>query len=227
MATRYIPPRNSDPEVSYELRILFFEAVARVTEAFRELRDEVLPSFLESPTTAHPTFEAWLRRWHLGQIEWAPVWFWNNVLPTWLQTPGEAERLDVTCGWWERPTSPPVPWLFAGAAPTLIAWTHWDPEAESFDSYREKKLAAVEALLAREREINETEMAHYGERLITKRQRDGRAPEHDFEWLALRLCKGMNVVAIAAKYDVAPERVRKSTERLAAALDITESLTRQ
>ena len=62
-----LPPLNPGDPAPHELIIPFLDAVARKTEAFRELREKILPKW-NPPKAPVRAIHQWLARWRLDSF---------------------------------------------------------------------------------------------------------------------------------------------------------------
>ncbi len=106
--TDYIPPRASGDHVTPELVFKFLDAAAGVTNAFRELRDDILPNcelhdggfYLKRA----PGFREWISRWKLDSFKDDELnnrisWWASEILQQWKNDPKAAKALRTECGW--------------------------------------------------------------------------------------------------------------------------------
>ena len=198
----YIPPRYPSDPVSHELLVLFLDAVARVTEAFREFRDEIVAAYRAEKT--HPTrqWDAWWRRWKFDgfkdyELKCQISSHLVRVMHIWSADPSEAAKLDVSCG--SRTYVPAVGPPERHTAPTTMTWEPWDYQVESWDAYEAHWLAAFKAILKKQKAPFEVRLRR-GLKPYNRRIRTRSNALHDFEWLAPSICKGWTDERIARAY---------------------------
>ena len=205
----YIPPRSPEDHIPEELAVLFLEAVARVTPAFRELREQVFPKC--APDKNHfslDAIEAWLHDWHLdfddGEIA-HPVHDWTiEVLRFWAAHSDAREQLAVDCGWREYLKSPKRRMAGDTALPG------WNPCRETYDAWQVR-------VLEPHRKRREAELENYG---ATSYEPESTLA---FEWLAFSVCLRLPDGEIAKRClprKVKPDTVKKARTRLAKRLHI-------
>jgi hypothetical protein len=220
VALPYVPPFSAADPPSSELLILFFEAIARVTPAFKELRDTILPKY-SRPYAPVAEIEAWERKWHLDfedryfeLHDKVDTWIYN-VLDFWQQDVQARDSLRVDCGWWERYKRQPERQLSTyRAEPVLIAG--WNPDREGFESYATRMRAGFEKILQEQMRTRESEFQKYNVRPYEKRATK-RPPVWDFEWLALSVCCGKSAGEIANRPQyggVKSDAVKKALQKL-------------
>jgi hypothetical protein len=238
MSLPYIPPfsriDHGEPPCS-ELVILFIEAVARVTDAFKELRDSILPLYARAETIRdarrryplathekpqHPIDEAhaWAKRWKLefenNELD-ERVFAWAFfVLDAWHRNAESRDSLRVDCGWWDR--SPKVK-MSADRPGVPALLSQWNPDREDFGPYATGMRARFEKFLQGEKRRVEQELERFDMRPYRKRERK-RPPGWDFEWVALHRCRGFSDAKIAqqkTRYPgVSREVVKKARQAL-------------
>lgn len=187
----YLPPRASDDPVAQELVFRFLDGLASVTDAFRELRDDILPNCERHGDGFYlkraPGFDEWLRRWNLDSFEDGELnnrisWWASEILQQWKNDPKAAMALRTECGWTRGMLPHTIePRLIEVKVPRP------EPDYESLADYRNK----IEAIAD---EIFTEEMKDY--RLEYYNRRD-QGSDRDFEWLALAVCKQMSAGQIA------------------------------
>jgi len=227
LEVRYIPPFSDYDRPSPELVILFLEAVARVTPAFRELRDSVLPLSPQRDTPSDKGYDEmveWIRRWHLlfenSELnEMIEPWI-CRVLHWWSQDPVARETLRVDCQWWERSTK-----LGTDKKPVQTELSQWNPDRENFEKYARRMRSNLETFLQEQKRIAEQDLERFGQRPYRKRDRD-RPAAWDFEWLALSICRKLSDGEIAQRQEykgVRRESVKKARQALQQKLKISRS----
>jgi hypothetical protein len=217
VAFPYVPPFSANDPPSSELLILFFEAVARVTPAFADLRDTILPKY-SPPYAPIAEIEAWERKWHLdfdncdcelhGKVD---TWIYN-VLDFWQQDVRARDSLHVDCGWWTRLSK--LKMSTDGSVSVQIS--QWNPDREGFEPYAKRMRANFEKIIQEQKRTRESEFERYGVRSYNKRETK-RSPVWDFEWLALSVCLSWSAAKIAdrTRYGgVKPDAVKKALQKL-------------
>jgi hypothetical protein len=212
----HVAPFSAADPPSSDLIILFLEAVARVTPAFEELRNSILPKY-SPPRADVEAIEAWIRKWHLdfeNHYLRQPVQSWIfSVLDYWRRDVQARKSLRVDCGWWER--LPKVKMSSdKRAEPVLIS--QWNPDREGFESYATRMRNGFEKLLQEQKRTGDSELQKYDMRPYEKRATKC-SPVWDFEWLALSVCCGKSAGEIAnrPKYrGVKSDAVKKALQKL-------------
>jgi hypothetical protein len=221
----FVSPRSASDRPSPDLVILFLQAVADVTDAFKELRNNLLPAW-NHPRQPVDRVDVWLKRWHLDKFrnyeltEMVYSWVFQ-VLEHWKAHPEAASSLRVDLGWWNPD---PGRRVISDRAPLDITVAQWNPHREHFETYAAQRRKNFEKLLQEQRRIGEAELLGHGARFYRPRQR-----EHDprvvFKWLALSICAGKSDGEIAIIYrqpkesvETARSRIKKARMRLAAEL---------
>jgi hypothetical protein len=184
----FVPPRNQLDPVTHEDLLLFLDAVARKTPAFRQLRDKILP-LCTSPTQGPVTMIAsWVNQWHLGSFkeyetnERIHAWVFE-VLDSWKRDPSAAVSLRVDCGWKRGKIGLPRPRWIRMKLPLP------ELDYESLADYRCKIVTFADQIFADEMERWNLRYHH--------RRDMGQGSNRDFEWLALAICKQMSAGEIA------------------------------
>ncbi len=188
--------------------ILFLEAVARVTPAFQELREQLLPrcEFSRNHVPLED-LDTWFARWHLNFSDYElheMVESWtHDVLRDWARNAERAHELNVDCGYWERLNN-----RSRRTVAERLMWT-WDPQREPFEDWDKRA--------RRMKEQQEDELRKYDATLYR--------PENllTFEYLALSICSCESDGKIAMRYKtrkVTREAVKKARTRLAKRLHI-------
>jgi hypothetical protein len=181
-----VPLRSPLDPVPYELIVHFFDAVARKTDAFRELRDTVLPTF-NPPWVPEPGIKRWVQKWHLDSFEDYEV---NEkieslafqVLGWWKRDPTAAKELRVDLGELEQSTR-------------TVRISCYDGLEKPAD-YRARILAGCERLINEEIATFDRLKEKYDLRECKRRDRSRDLSER-FDWLALSLCEGKSDTEIA------------------------------
>lgn len=209
---KFVPPFSDFDGPSPELVILLFEAMARVTDAFRELRDTILPRY-DPPNVPVNDIESWVSRWHLGDFENTDLGNYARsfpfmVLDYWRRNTEARDALRVDCEWWDRR---PKQLEFVTASLST-----WDLMREDFDVYAKRMRDKFEKYLQEQRRSGEGELERFGMRQFRQRERN-RPAAWDFEWVALSLCCGLSDGQIALRKEyrgVTRESVKKARQKL-------------
>ena len=198
----YIPPRSPGDEPSPEEIALFLEAVARVTDAFRELRDTIKVS--DEGGRFHfdmAAYDAWFARWRFDALpcqvpepahplkERIDSWC-IDVLRRWQRHPEERERLEVHRGLWEWNSNPGNK-LATDRPPRQIKMQSFNMERESFANYRARMIEGFEKVLKEENVLETERMKKYRARTKQRRKRE-LAPEDSYDIFALHHCRGLS-----------------------------------
>ena len=209
----YIPPRSPEDHIPEELVVLFLEAVARVTPAFQELREQVFPK-CDPDKNDFPldAIEVWLRHWRFDTVDRELthlVHDWTiEVLRFWAAHPAAREALAVDCGWWVKD-----PKRHLGNDIALVL-PGWNPYRETYKDWR---VRVLEPTVRKHHRDREAELEKYG---ATPYE-----PENTlaFDWLALKVCLHLSDGAIAKRCmppKVKRDTVKKACTRLAKRLHI-------
>lgn len=222
----HIPPTHPLDEPPPEQLILFLEAVARVTPAFVELRDEVLPKWIERPLTrgAVDSADQWRVKWNLNKWPNDRLQGWiYDVLDHWTSHPDAAKELAIDQGW--RSIAPLGRNTITRREVVARFEIHaYDCDLESLDSYGARLHTAIDEVVAKEREKYESLKARYTLQSRARRER-GYPPHRPYEWLALHICLERSDGYIAKDKKHNPERVsrdviKKARQRLSAELQM-------
>jgi hypothetical protein len=191
-----VPPRSPLDPVPAEIIVPFLDAAARVTNAFRELRDDILPTVDASREHGLAVGE-WLHKWRLdnfaddGVNEHIRSWV-SQILDWWKRDGRAAEELRVDCGYDFKLSTRGV---------RTVRINRYDGR-NSPDDYAQKIRSQCERLIHEELGAFKQDVEKFG--LITIRRRNrGRNLNERFEWLALWLCAGMSDSEIAERYRMA------------------------
>ena len=220
----YIPPRSPMDPPSPELVILFLEAVSRTTLAFKELRDKILP-LCDSASNHMPVaeIEDWLLRWHLdfedgdGSGIGHMIYSWVfQILHWWERDRSAAAELRVDQDWWDRD---PLKRNIHGDGIIKIALSKWNPAREDDSTYRARVITNLSSLVEKHISEQKNELAKYDAKPYRKRAH-GRDLKHEFEWVALHVCKGKSDGQIAIQYRSKAATVKQGRIRLSRELGI-------
>ena len=199
--------------------MLFFEAAARVTDAFRELRDTIYPlceGRADGSLKCFPELEleTWRRKWHLefedGELcGMVRSWIFQ-VLESWCRDNERREALRVDCGYWEYLDSPNRPGVGGDRAFDLKT-PGWNSNRESCSAWEARVRAGFEEFIQQERRREQAKLERYGAVPFQ--------PENPlaFEWLALSVCARLSDSRIALRYKrakVTRAAVKKARQRL-------------
>jgi len=205
------PPHYPGP-IPLELVLSFLDAVARKTDAFRELRDEILPLCASPIVAPLAMIDAWLSRWHLNSFadlelnDRIHAWVFE-IIDYWRSDSRAADALRVDCGWVASKPAAPRP-------PSPVRYDPYDDRRESPAAYKKRMVTAWRKLIVEE--ITRGKEERQAQSLLPPRRDRGRDPREDFEWLALFLCRGLSDAEIAQLYKI-PGRagmVKKARQRL-------------
>jgi len=209
MSLPYIPPRSPIDPPSPELVIVFLGAAARVTPAFVQLRDEILPRCdLDHNRVPLADLDAWLSRWHLDFENYElreMIESWTiELLRHWHNHPEHREPLRVERGWWN-----PSPKVVTGGERIGAQVRGWDSAREPFEVWRDRVREGFEEFIRHEQKRDHVlyDSVPY-------------QPENSlaFEWLALHICCGLSAGEIKLRYrdrKLSRAAVKKAIRRLA------------
>lgn len=200
----YVPPSSEIDPPPAVLVMLFLQAVARVTDAFKELREEILPLCGER-TLPLAKISDWLERWHLNDFpnyelnEKIDSWI-HVVLYQWRHDPDGARTLRIE----------PVRRQWPPAKKVQFEFYEYDLYRESFEDWGRALREKCEGVIAAERAKWEIDQDRFGMKPYLKRDR-GRPHEWEFEWLAYSRCNLRSDQWIANRPKYKAKQIKRST----------------